>query len=153
MLACRSVVLQTTARSSLPRLVVHAASRTTPPRLVPLVRGFASALDRVRAVQKEEAAAFDSAAKTRAATMPEELKVKLEEISRLRSSVDELVEVLSEHEFLGDGELLRLLQTDAAGSDGRALDIDDELARVAELNRRLTRRLEDVDATLGANPC
>ena len=92
MLACRTALVQ-----------CHAFRRSPPPRLMPLVRGFASALERVRAVQKEEAAAFDAAAKTRVATMPEELKRKLEEIGRLRSSVSSRaddavqVQVLRQH--------------------------------------------------------
>eukprot|EP00617_Octactis_speculum_P014502 CAMPEP_0185767868 /NCGR_PEP_ID=MMETSP1174-20130828/45612_1 /TAXON_ID=35687 /ORGANISM="Dictyocha speculum, Strain CCMP1381" /LENGTH=84 /DNA_ID=CAMNT_0028452239 /DNA_START=54 /DNA_END=308 /DNA_ORIENTATION=+ len=84
--------------------------------------------------------------------MPPELKLQLEKISSIRGKCDELIDVLEEHEFIGAGELREELVTDAT-KGSQAVDIGHELERLIKLQRRLVRRLEEVDAVLGANPC
>ena len=111
-----------------------------------------SALDRLRASQKEEADAFDRRNLKRLTSMPDELKQKFEKATQLRSTINELVEALQEHEFLGEGELLSELQNDN-NDEGKAFEIDGELKRLGHLQSKLARRLEEVDAVLGANPC
>ena len=120
-----------------------------------IARPFASnmsALDRLRASQKEEADAFDRRNLNRVKSMPDELKQKFEKAAQLRSTVNELVEALQDHEFLGEGELLSELQNDN-DNEGKAFEIDGELKRLRHLQSKLARRLEEVDAVLGANPC
>ena len=121
-----------------------------PPVLLcrPLVNFSSTALDRLRESQRQESEAFDAKNKAILEQMPEQIKQQLAEITRLRKNVDELVDVLNEHEFLGEGELLAELQ-----SSSTQVDIGAELHRMTDLNRRLVRRLEEVDAVLGANPC
>ena len=115
-----------------------------------------SALDRLRAAQKEEADAFAERNAKRMEAMPAELKKTLETVSRLQKDNDELVDVLVEHEFLGPSdldELTLLLCQDGMASKGQALDISDELRRVRHLHERLSNRLEEVEGVLSANPC
>ena len=62
-----------------------------------------SALDRVLEQQRIDAEAFDAANRQRQDGMPEELREKLMEITRLRGVVDQLIEILNENEFIGEG--------------------------------------------------
>ena len=59
-----------------------------------------------------------------------------------RSTINELVEALPEHEFLGEGELLSELQNDN-DDEGKAFEIDGELKRLGHLQSKLARRLKE----------